>query len=109
MKGTLHILRPKFSNCVEILSLIIVLILITRAEPEKMSRLSGCILIVDISECTMFLLEFTQDKSTATYERTNCIYQMNSVAQYEPGKSDSDVVFCLQFLCKTLTCTLHLD
>ena len=25
-----------------------------------------------------------------------------------PTKSDSDVIFCLQFLSKTLTCTLHL-
>ena len=26
-----------------------------------------------------------------------------------PAKSDSDVVFCLQLLSKTLTCTLHLS
>ena len=25
-----------------------------------------------------------------------------------PTKSDSDVIFCLQLLSKTLTCTLHL-
>ena len=26
----------------------------------------------------------------------------------EPTKSDSDISFCLQLLCKTFTCTLHL-
>ena len=26
-----------------------------------------------------------------------------------PNKSDSDVIFCLQLLSKTLTCTLHLS
>ena len=26
-----------------------------------------------------------------------------------PAKSDSDIVFCLQLLNKTLTCTLHLS
>ena len=26
-----------------------------------------------------------------------------------PTKSDSDVIFCLQLLSKTLTCTLHLS
>ena len=26
-----------------------------------------------------------------------------------PTKSDSDVIFCLQLLSKTLTCTLHLN
>ena len=35
MKGTLHILGPTFSNCIEILSRIIVIkILATRAEPD---------------------------------------------------------------------------
>ena len=26
-----------------------------------------------------------------------------------PAKSDSDIIFCLQLLCKTFTCTLHLS
>ena len=32
-----------------------------------------------------------------------------SEATVMPAKSDSDVVFCLQLLSKTLTCTLHLN
>ena len=34
---------------------------------------------------------------------------IGSVAAVVPTKSDSDVIFCLQSLSKTLTCTLHLS
>ena len=33
----------------------------------------------------------------------------NSVITVVPTKSDSDVIFCLQLLGKTLACTLHLS
>ena len=42
------------------------------------------------------------------------LMQLVPQGKYNPAtvaltKSDSDVVFCLQFLSKTLTCTLHLS
>ena len=37
------------------------------------------------------------------------IILVNKQITVVPTKSDSDVIFCLQLLSKTLTCTLHLS
>ena len=37
-----------------------------------------------------------------------CVCQTYNTCTVVPTKSDSDVIFCLQFLSKTLNCTLHL-
>ena len=37
------------------------------------------------------------------------VYVYPTVTTVLPAKSDSDVVFCLKLLSKTLTCTLHLS
>ena len=36
-------------------------------------------------------------------------YQNKQKCTVMPTKSDSDIIFCLQFLSKTLTCTLRLS
>ena len=45
-------------------------------------------------------------KITQHAKSLSCVY-MFQVRTVLPAKSDSDVVFCLQLLSKTLTCTLH--
>ena len=47
---------------------------------------------------------FTSSLQTKLKQKHN-----NTNATVLPAKSDSDVVFCLQLLSKTLTCTLHLS
>ena len=39
----------------------------------------------------------------------NYFFSESKPATVVPTKSDSDVIFCLQLLSKTLTCTLHLS
>ena len=51
------------------------------------------------------------DKSRAeptTLSMEDCRLLGHFMSTVLPAKSDSDVVFCLQLLSKTLTCTLHL-
>ena len=36
-------------------------------------------------------------------------FSLSSLVTVVPTKSDSDVIFCLKLLSKTLTCTLHLS
>ena len=44
------------------------------------------------------------------YMHSHCIvYKTEGLTTVLPAKSDSDVVFCLQLLRKSLTCTLHLS
>ena len=52
--------------------------------------------------CKEFLKWFTAERRQV---ELLCIYSSSTVL---PAKSDSDIVFCLQLLSKTLTCTLHL-
>ena len=49
-----------------------------------------------------------QKMSRRTY-REQAKYCKKKLLTVLPVKSDSDVVFCLQLLCKTLFCTLHLS
>ena len=42
------------------------------------------------------------------YEANLCVF-LRMCFTVEPAKSDSDVVFCLQLLSKTLTCTFYLS
>ena len=41
--------------------------------------------------------------------RHRCLLHTGRSGTVVPTKSDSDVIFCLQLISKTLTCTLHLS
>ena len=46
---------------------------------------------------------------TNTLDGLTYYNKYNSVYTVLPAKNDSDVMFCLNLLSKTLTCTLHLS
>ena len=48
-------------------------------------------------------------KKTSKYDQEISQLQITKDSTVPPVKSDSDVIFCLQLLSKTLTCTLHLS
>ena len=66
---------------------------------------------VSLHNMRYFVLKL--EKMVQTYHFSICLSIMRYVPKCHttvvPTKSDSSVIFCLQLLSKTLTCTLHLS
>ena len=58
---------------------------------------------------SMFLGRCTEWEYICDMLNFQIYFGVSADATIVPAKSDSDVVFCLQLLSKTLTCTLHLS
>ena len=50
-----------------------------------------------------------KERSLVRGRGTSVLYGLNTDTAVLPAKSDSDMILCLQFLSKTLTCILHLS